>query len=348
VTKRDLIAATTFVLLTACGGPSPIAPANTPAASRIELDPSRWIAYGHCDQCGGSDDQIWLAHPDGSASHVITTGLDWAYQADFSRDGRRLAYEGGTGDASAPTQIYVANADGSARLIVGDCQPPACLSHERPAWSPDGKRLAITAYLGPSRGNQSGSSGIAILDLASGTVSPITVHPASPDPTGYDRVGEDRSARWAPDGQNLVFWRTRLSADGASPETSIFIVRSDGTNLHQLTPWSELAGDPDWSPDGSLIVYSTRPSKAFDQGESELVTIHPDGTGRAVITKFGIHGARADHPRWTPDGTAILYVQRSGAGRNTTVHVWAIRADGSSDTPVLTAQAIMGDPILQA
>jgi hypothetical protein len=161
-------------------------------------------------------------------------------------------------------------------------------------------------------------------------------------------VGEDRSARWSRDGENLVFWRTRLSTDAVSPETAIFIVKSDGTNLHQLTPWSELAGDPDWSHDGSLIVYSTRPSKVFDQGESELVTIRPDGTGRTVITKFGMNGPRGDHPRWTPDGTAILYAQRSGAGRNTAVHVWVIRTDGSSDTAVLTAQTITGDPILQS
>src|SRR5439155_10699725 len=77
-------------------------------------------------------------------------------------------------------------------------------------------------------------------------------------------------------------------------ETAIFIVNVDGTNLHQLTLWSELAGDPDWSPDGSKIVYSTHPLRV-DWGadvESELITIRPDGSGRTVLTKFGLGGPR--------------------------------------------------------
>jgi Tol biopolymer transport system component len=333
------------ILITGCAGTS--AGSATPSTAPIKLDGTRWIAYGHCGQCGGSDDQIWLAHPDGTTAHSITQGLDWAYQADFSRDGSSLAFEGGTGDATAPSQIYVANGDGSSRHVVGVCIPPACQSHERPAWSPDGKRLAISVYLGPAGASPSGSNGIAILDLASGGLSTVTVHAVSPDASGLDRVGEDRSARWSPDGQSLVFWRTRLSADGSSPETAIFIVRTDGTALRELTPWSELAGDPDWSPDGSLIAYTTRPSKVFDGGESELVTIHPDGTGRRVVTNFGTTGPRADHPRWTPDGKAILYAQRAGILQNTTVHIWVIRADGSANRLVLSAQTIMGDPILQ-
>ena len=339
--SKSWIAACLVVVAGCSSGPSASAPAG-----RIILDPTRWIAYGHCVSCDGSDDQIWLVRSDGSGNHLITGHVASAYQPDYSRDGKSIAYEGGP-IGTAPSQIYVATADGSDPHVAGDCALPSCQSHERPAWSPDGTRLAISAYFGPSRGNAQGTAGIAILELASGKVTPVTVHAVSSDPTGYDRVGEDRSARWSPDGQHLVFWRTRLSKDGVSPETAVFVVGSDGTDLRQLTPWDELAGDPDWSPNGALIVYSTHPNKVFATGESELVTIHPDGTGRTVITRFGPGGPRANHPRWVLDGSAILYMRRTGAGNATTVHVWVMRSDGTADAPVLTTEQIMGDPVMQ-
>ena len=348
-----------LVLLAACGNePSGVAPTATPAATGIALNPTHWIAYGHCVICDGSDDQVWLAHPDGSRNHSITTQLAAAYQADFSHDGTRITYDGDTANPDEPTRNYVASADGSDAHVAATCEHPICLRQAHPSWSPDGTRLAMSVYVGPPKNDQPVAQGIAVLDVASGKVMPVTMHSVSPDTSGqtlpqdpaqmfYDRFGEDRSPRWSPDGRFLVFFRTRLSADGTNPETAVFIVASDGEGLHQLTPWDELAGDPDWSPDGSLIVYDTRSKLIFDQGESELMTIRPDGTDRTVLTKFGAGGPRANHPRWTPDGKAILYMRTTGSGQATIVHVWVMGRSGDHDAPVLTAQQIMGDPALQ-
>ena len=131
-----------------------------------------------------------------------------------------------------------------------------------------------------------------------------------------------------PDGSRLAFWRGRAAATGTT-ETAVFTVAADGTGLRQLTPWKLLAGDPDWSPDGSVIVFGTHPLLEFpDAGQSELYTIRPDGTGQRQLTSYGPTGPRATQPaghrmvrpssipeRPRPAGHGISTPSRSTAGR---------------------------------
>jgi Tol biopolymer transport system component len=301
-------------------------------------------------KCNGTDAEIWVAHPDGTGDHRISTPGIQSEHPDFSRDGKWIAYDWFLPSSSAPAQIDVSAADGSnPHHLAFTCTPPSCLDYQRPAWSPDGRRLAITEDFGPFENNIPIATGIAILDLFSGNVTEVTKHRMT--------QGQDVYPRWSPDGQSLVFWRDRscpaelqaaqCATSGYAYEAAIFIVRSDGTNLHQLTPWGEHAGDPDWSPDGQKIVYSTYPL-SIDwpyQVDSQLVTIRPDGSGRTVLTTFG--GPRETQPRWTPDGKAILYTKESYEP-DFSRHTWVIAADGKSDVPVLTTRQICQRPVLQA
>ncbi len=157
--------------------------------------------------------------------------------------------------------------------------------------------------------------------------------------------GQDRFASCSPDGKRLVFWRERAGSDGTL-QTAVFIVNVDGSGLRQLTPWKMLAGDPDWSPKGDLIVFATHPLLVFDtSGRSELYTMRPDGSGMHALTSYGENGPRATQPRWTPDGKAILYtrVTQTGSPR----HIWVIDRKGRTDVPVLTALDIYTHPVLQ-
>jgi TolB protein len=130
-------------------------------------------------------------------------------------------------------------------------------------------------------------------------------------------AGQDHFARWSPEGRRLVLWRGRDGADG--PQAAVFVVNLDGTGLRKLTPWSLLAGDPDWVP---------------------------DGTGLRRLTAFGPNGPRATQPRWTPDGTAILYTRTSQSGLPR--QIYAITRDGHTDAPVATAQEHLHPPGLAA
>ncbi|HWC15344.1 MAG TPA: hypothetical protein VG929_12245 [Actinomycetota bacterium] len=294
-----------------------------------------WLAY----QTLGSQgfDRISLVRVDGTDDHSILDELDGNVRhPDFSRDGSRLAFDQLESDESAD-QVYVANADGTAAKPVARCDLARCLSYWEPAWSPDGTHLAISTAAGPLTDKGPSGFGIAIVDVDSGAVRQMLDHPS--------QVGQDHFPRWSPDGERLVFWRGRYAADG-SPQTAIFLVNVDGSGLRQLTPWNMLAGDPDWAPDGSLIVFNTRPLLEFgEDGRSELYTMHPDGSQMLPLTSYGDDGARATQARWTPDGRAIIYtrVTQSGSPR----HVWAISADGRIDVPILETDSIYTHPVLQ-
>jgi Tol biopolymer transport system component len=334
---RRMPLALLLVLLLAAGcsatsaAPTPQAASPSPSTNS-GLSPiaaaKGWLAYQSVSPRG--PDGVFLVRADGSDDHEILTDLPGPrLHPDFSRDGNRLAFD-------SEVNVYVADADGTGPRLIANCDPNAgCMQHWEPAWSPDGTQLAISTAAG--MGDPPKRFGIAIVDVATQTVRPVVDHAS--------RAGQDHFPRWSPDGRRLVFWRARYGP-GGSVKTAVFVVNVNGTGLRQLTPWSLLAGDPDWSPDGSLIVFNTRPLVDFpDAGQSELYTIRPDGSGLRRLTAYGPTGPRATQPRWTPDGKAILYTRTTQTGSPR--HIYAINADGTADVPVLTAKPIYTHPILQ-
>lgn len=109
----------------------------------------------------------------------------------------------------------------------------------------------------------------------------------------------------------------------------------------KITDDATFAGDPDWSPDGEWIVYSTYPLNDFNHVAkvSNLYRIHPDGSGMEQLTDYDIDQLRATQPRYTPDGkwivfTAVIPESGYGLGQNLR-QLWALPADGGQ--PVVIA-----------
>jgi Tol biopolymer transport system component len=314
--------------------PTTPTPAITSEAP-LPIGAGGWLAYQA--PSSSSPDRIFLTRVDGSDDHEIARQLPGSVaHPDFSRDGTLLAFDQLDSDV-ANSQIFVADADGSHIRQIAPCHPPGCRDRYAPSWSPDGKRLAVATDGGPLTATGPSRFGIAIIDVDTQHVSPIVDHSAA--------AGQDLFPRWSPDGTRLVFWRDRAASDG-SRHTAVFVVDADGSGLRRLTPWEMDAGDPDWRPNGSLIVFDTHPLFEFPEGvDSELYTIRPDGSGMVPLTSYGPDGPRATQPRWTPDGTAILYTRlsRSQLPR----HIWVLTADGSVDLPVLDSEDIYTHPVLR-
>jgi len=82
------------------------------------------------------------------------------------------------------------------------------------------------------------------------------------------------------------------------PEGEVYIVRSDGTGLRQLTTGA-LDREPRWSPDAQWVAFFSNRSDAL-----EVWKIRPDGSELQQVGRGG--GA---YVAWSPDGARIATTQ---------------------------------------
>ena len=84
-------------------------------------------------------------------------------------------------------------------------------------------------------------------------------------------------------------------------EYQSYIVSSEGGTIHRMLPRDGgPQTDPDWSPDGKKIVYSTSPLGGRDPTSEVRVLDMPTGQ---ITTLPGSQGKFAPH--WSPDGQYI-------------------------------------------
>ena len=90
---------------------------------------------------------------------------------------------------------------------------------------------------------------------------------------------------------------------------------------------------PAWSPDGTKIAFVPEPG--LPDGDFDVYTMNPDGTGRTPITS----GVGDDcSPNWSPDGAKLAFF-RDPVAMASLEDVWTMNADGSAQTPITTDQA---------
>ena len=166
------------------------------------------------------------------------------------------------------------------------------------AYSPDGRTIALET----DRGDDPAKQGIYLMDAKDGGhLRRVTVLPKDAD--------FDGSARFSPNGRELVFTRFRnahTAPDGTDvPETSaLFVVRIDGGKLRQITSWDMHPGDADWSPDGKSIVFEAD----LVNGRGDAWVIRPDGKGLRNLTyrqPVPGHWDGFSDPGFSPDGRFV-------------------------------------------
>lgn len=104
-----------------------------------------------------------------------------------------------------------------------------------------------------------------------------------------------------------------FSADGKSllvqavvppRNEEIFVLRADGSEVHNITKHPATDSSPRWSPDGrSILFFSDR------DGHDAMFRMNPDGSD---VTK--IHGQVSSLGKlsWSPDGSSILFEGKEG------------------------------------
>src|SRR4051794_13263195 len=157
--------------------------------------------------------------------------------------------------------------------------------------------------------------------------------------------------RWSPDGTKLVFATNEhpngcIFQDGVSGD-NIRVANADGTGLRNVTPPTCISGagvhdrEPDWSPDGSRIVFTSNRNAnegcgTFSCGRRIWVA-NADGSGSPRVVSPRSTSITSDaNPEFSPDGRRILF-ERAGDLR-------LVNADGTGPVALTTGPADDRDP----
>ncbi|MCI4079006.1 hypothetical protein MRQ86_01300 [Streptomyces sp. MMS21 TC-5] len=206
---------------------------------------------------------VWTANADGSNARRITSIAGG--RVSWSPDGSRLAV---LRMKDGVQQLFVVGvADGSARqLTSGKGQV------EDPAWSPDGKSIAVCLQTEPENWQ------IHLVDPAAPNQAPRQVtrlpHPAL-DPV------------WSPDGATFAY---TAGTYGTNTQGDIRLVDADGSDDRDLVATSAHEMDPTWSADGTWVAFVRGPYE-----KPAVWAVRTDRTGeQALTTEESAEG----HPAW--------------------------------------------------
>jgi Tol biopolymer transport system component len=265
--------------------------------------------------------QLWTIDISNGERHLLAQGD--ALQPAWSPHGYRIAYwarpQGGQGD------VWTTSSDGSNPVQVTN-QPSMDWN---PVWSPDGKYLyfssdrtgsmnlwrvpiaeksgkllgepeAVTTGAGTSSQHISlAQDGRRIAYVSQEEIKNLRkiAFDSSTEKVVGEAVSITRGSLQgffpdpSPDGDWLAYY-------SAGKQQDIFIIRTDGTGMRQLTDDAFKDREPRWSPDGKRIAFTSDRN-----GTSQIWVINHDGSGLQQLTQMpGAH-----HAVWSPDGTQIVY-----------------------------------------
>ncbi len=196
-----------------------------------------------------------------------------------------------------------------------------------PTWHPNG---SLVVYVGTAAGNND----IFTMSSSGGSVTPLTVDPAS-----------DMQPCVSPDGSKIAFVSNRAGTN------DIWIMDSNGDNEVRVTNLaSDDAEDHQWpcfDPTGAFIVYQSTEEDsgdpdAVDDTDIWVLTVATPAT-RTNLTPGVVNASDQGGPSWSPAPINTILFHDDKAG---TFDIWAMPVDATGQ-PTGPAVQRMANPLSQ-
>jgi Tol biopolymer transport system component/acetyl esterase/lipase len=291
-------------------------------------------------QAGGTD--LVVMAPDGTGRRKVVVNGGWPC---FAADGRSLFFHAKRGNRWSVWRVGLDARDGDhgrASEPEPERVTPADADAYCPSASADGRRLFVSVDRG-------GHRQIALIDLASRSVTDLTTDPAdhwnpavSPDGrlVAFHQATPDAASPnvepWgAPPSTKLRLLRLAGAFPAFSPDgrklaltggsfARLDVMNADGTGRTTLHAGESRAlFSISWAHHGDRIAFSKGPVFQGPGGKVEILTVRPDGSDLKEVTH---DPANDGFPSFSPDGSKLVF--RSGRGGSKNLYV--MDADGSN------------------
>ena len=250
---------------------------------------------------------LFTVRPDGTRTRRLTSGQR-VFEPVWSPDHSQLLYGRYDGRSFSAAWWVMDARTGKTRRVVGGALPYSGGA----AWAPDGRRIAWVGY-----------QGVFTRDLRTGKQTRI------PRP---DDIFNYRDVTWSPDGRQLA-----VSAQFTDTANDLVIVSASSGEVRHITRLAGAEVQPDWSPDGSRIVFVHMTGRSQEQ--HDLLSVRPDGSDRRLLA----HTRQLDtSPAWSPNGHRVAYYSDGPKpfGRTPQPGLWIARANGDRPKLVTASRAI--------
>jgi TolB protein len=259
---------------------------------------------------------VYTMNPDGSDVKQLTNlGPDsGAFWESWSPDGKLIVFN----EYRPPDflgQLWLMNADGSnQRLLLAD----ADFVDERASFTADGNSVVFSRCQ---------------LDIEACALFQMSIDGSNITAiTDFELGIQDRSPHYSSENR-LTF--TGTARDGII--CAIELMNPEESAPRRLTPAPLAARQPDWSPDGRRIAFSTHCRGGTENFQNEEIwMVDTEGNALRRLTRNGneyFSGHHDLHPSWSPQGDAIVFER--DAPDYSSSGIFIMKSDGSDSKEVL-------------
>ena len=257
-------------------------------------------------------------------------------------------------DGGQAREVFVMDWDGSNIRPISAHQAIAL----SPAWSPDGRYVAYTAFVKHLNSGKTNSD-LFLYDIVTNSRKILSYRPGINSGAAFSPDGKSIFLTLSEDGNSDIF---KIGLDGKvqkkitngpngaanvepalSPNgklmaysserggpASIYILDIDDSNAKpkRITFAGQLNNSPSWSPDGKQIAFA-----GYDEGRFDVFIMNSDGSKLHRLTsakKSNGKPANNEHPSFSPDGRFIVF----DSDRSGTNQIYVMAPDGSNERRV--------------